>query len=86
MQKTLEKDCFEPYGQLAKSMELKRKIHLRPNAKPTLFEKPANLKSKSPMTSETPAPKKRRNAIEKCKRSQVSIVDSLMIMWSCFIS
>ena len=43
-------------SQFAKDMGLKRKVRLRPNALPTLFEKPASLKRKS-AASEMSAPK-----------------------------
>ncbi len=39
--KHFEDDCFELDSKLAKAMGLKMKVRLRPNALPTLFEKPA---------------------------------------------
>lgn len=69
--KHFEDDCFELDSKFAKAMGLKRKVRLRPNASPTLFEKPASLKRKS-SASEMSAPKRRKGAFEKRERSRVS--------------
>lgn len=68
--KHFEDDCFELDSKFAKAMGLKRKVRLRPNASPTLFEKPASLKRKS-SASEMSAPKRRKGAFEKRERSRV---------------
>lgn len=71
--KHFEDHCFQQDSKLSESMGLgKRKARLRVDAIPTLFEKPATLKRNS-AASETPAPKKRRDAFEKRERSRVNM-------------
>ena len=72
--KHFEDGCFELDSQLAKAMGMKRKVRLKPNGLPTLFEKPASLKRKS-SASEMSAPKRRKGAFEKRERSRVNTMN-----------
>ena len=72
--KHFEDGSFELDSQLAKAMGMKRKVRLKPNALPTLFEKPASLKRKS-SASEMSAPKRRKGAFEKRERSRVNTMN-----------
>ena len=71
--KHFEHSCFEPYSILSLAMGLgKRKSLLKPSAVPTIFEKPASLKSKLEVSEPETQLKKRRTAYEKRERARVS--------------
>ena len=66
-----EDHCFEPYSKLSASLGLgKVKSLLKPDAVPTIFEKPASLKRKTASASGEPI-KKRRMAYEKRERTRI---------------
>lgn len=70
--KHFEDHCFEPYSKLSESLGLSKvKSLLKPDAVPTIFEKPASLKRKMESVSGKPK-KKRRMAYEKRERARVS--------------
>ena len=72
--KHFEEHCFEPYSKVSASMGLKVRQLLRPGAVPTIFEKPASLKRKTP-ASNSQEPKRKRTAYEKRERCRVSRCD-----------
>ena len=69
--KHFEEHCFEPYSKLSAALGLdKVKSLFKPDAVPTIFEKPASLKRKTSSASGEPM-KKRRIAYEKRERARV---------------